>query len=385
MSDIPTNGPHDLPHDGPYDGPYESPTTPFDDDVDLRSPGTRVRWRGPRRRTLAIVAAVLALPLLAVLVGSSWYRGELGGTDGGAPVSFGIESGWGVSRIGDELVAADVIDNKLAFTIYTRFGDHTEFQAGEYELTEGMGIRDAIDALEAGPVVRERELRVIPGLWLDEIAAEVEQQLGLDAATFVDVVRGGTVRSRYQPEGIVSAEGLLFPDTYRVADDATEIDVAEMMVARFDEVATDLGLADAAAITGRSPYEVAVVASLVQGEARLDADRPVIASVIYNRLAQEMKLQIDATVLYAIGERKPTNTDADRATPSPYNTYYADGLPPTPIATIARVSLEAALRPATTEYLYYVLADAEGGHAFAVTYEEHLANVERARELGLFG
>lgn len=338
-----------------------------------------------RRRVVAIVVAVLSVPLLAVLIGASWYRGQLGGSDGGEPVTFSVESGWGVSRIGEELAASRVIDSTFAFSIYTRFGDHTDFQAGEYELAEGMGIRDAVSALEAGPVVRERELRVIPGLWLDEVAAEVESQLGFDGAVFTEVVRGGTVRSRYQPESIVSAEGMLFPDTYRVAENATEVDVAEMMIARFDEVATDLGLADASATTGRSPYEVAVVASLIQGEARLDVDRPLIASVVYNRLRQDMKLQIDATVLYAIGERKPTNTDADRSTPSPYNTYFAEGLPPTPIATSARASLEAALRPATTDYLFYVLADAEGGHVFAATYEEHLANVERARTLGLFG
>jgi UPF0755 protein len=198
-------------------------------------------------------------------------------------------------------------------------------------------------------------------------------------------VRSGVVRSAYQPDDVVSTEGLLFPDTYRFVEDVTEEDVVRTMVARFDEIADDIGLVDAPNTAGRSPYEVAITASLIQGEARLDAERPVIASVVYNRLRDDIPLQIDATVLYAIGERKPSNTQVDRDTPSPYNTYYAKGLPPTPIATIARVSLEAALRPATTEFRFYVIKDTEGAHAFAVTYDEHLVNVDRAREQGLLG
>ncbi len=357
--------------------------------ADDGSPSTWVP--GPRRsrrrtRAFAILLVILSLPVLALLGANWWYRGQL--DPGGAPgaeVLVTIEEGWGIGRIGDELIDAQVIDSKLAYSVYTRLGDHTQVQAGDYNLRENMGIRDAIAALEAGPSITELELAVIPGLWLEEVAAAVESQLGLDADRFVEIVRAGEIRSKYQPDSVTSSEGLLYPDTYRFADDADEADVVRTMVERFDEVADSIGLADAAAKTGRTPYEVAVVASLIQGEAKLDSDRPIIASVVYNRLRDDIELQIDATVLFSIGERKASNTAEDRSTPSPYNTYYTKGLPPTPIATITEVSLVAALNPAATDYYFYVLIDESGAHAFSRTYEEHLANVEIARERGLLG
>lgn len=339
-----------------------------------------------RARAIVLICVLLGAPLLVVLLGNWWFQRQLDPPgEPGSAVTITIESGWGVGRIGDELERRNVIDSKSAYTIYTRFGGHSDFQAGDYELRERLGIRDAVTALEAGPVVEEHELAIIPGLWLEEVAAEVEAQLALDPQKFIDIVRSGAIRSKYQPDDVTSTEGLLFPDTYRFAQDATEDDVVRTMVERFDDIADDIGLADAPTTAGHTPYEVAVAASLIQSEARLDSDRPVIASVIYNRLRDGTELQIDATVLYAIGERKSSNTKQDRATPSPYNTYYAKGLPPTPIATIARVSLEAALHPDSSEYRFYVLIDQSGAHAFAVTYDEHLANVERARELGLLG
>jgi UPF0755 protein len=339
-----------------------------------------------RRRAFAVLLLLVSLPGLALLGANWWYRSQLDPAGSpGAEVLVTIEEGWGIGRIGDELVDARVIDSKLAYSVYTRLGDHTHVQAGDYNLRENMGIRAAVAALEAGPSVIELELAVIPGLWLDEVAAEVESQLGLDATRFVEIVRAGEIRSKYQPDSVTSTEGLLYPDTYRFADDVDEADVVRTMVERFDEVADSIGLADAAATTGRTPYEVAIVASLIQGEAKLDSDRPIIASVVYNRLRDGIELQIDATVLYAIGERKPSNTAEDRATPSPYNTYYAKGLPPTPIATITEVSLAAALNPAATDFFFYVLIDESGAHAFSRTYDEHLANVEIARARGLLG
>ena len=356
-------------------------------DIDVESTWVRgPRRPRPRRRALLVVLALAAVPIVATLVANWWYRDQLDpGGEPGAEVLVTIEAGWGIGRIGDELVDARVIDSKLAFSVYTRLGEHTTVQAGDYGMRENLGIRRAVEVLEAGPTVIEDELAVIPGLWLDEVASEVESQLGLDGERFVEIVRSGEIRSKFQPDGVTSTEGLLYPDTYRFAADADEADVVRTMVERFDAVADSIGLADAAAKTGRTPYEVAIVASLIQGEAKLDSDRPIIASVVYNRLRDDIELQIDATVLYAIGERKSSNTATDRATASPYNTYYAKGLPPTPIATITEVSLVAALNPASTDFFFYVLIDESGAHAFARTYDEHLDNVEIAREKGLLG
>jgi UPF0755 protein len=132
-----------------------------------------------------------------------------------------------------------------------------------------------------------------------------------------------------------------------------------------------------------SRYEAIVIASLIQREAGTDADRPLISSVIHNRLEDGMRLQIDATVVYAIGDVNGRVTAEDLKVPSPYNTYRVDGLPPTPIGTVQMISVQAAVDPAETDYYFYVLADTDGSHAFATTYDEHQANVRKAKEDGV--
>src|SRR5262249_53081731 len=154
-------------------------------------------------------------------------------------------------------------------------------------------------------------------------------------------------------------EGLLWPDTYNIAAEEDEIKALSTMTETFDKNAAALGLADAT-IQGQklSAYQIITVASLIEAEAKFDEERPLIASVIYNRLAQNMPLQIDASLTYARGD--PTNrklSDADKAINSPYNTYAHTGLPPSPIAAVSQASLQAAMHPAQTNYLYYVLRD----------------------------
>ena len=348
-----------------------------------RGPG---RGNGRRRRVLILLLLFVGIPLLVLGGAARWLLGQLDPPgDPGANVEVTVEKGWGVSDIADELERRDVIGSALVFQAYARLSGAGPFQAGDYALRRDLGVKDAIDTLEDGPKIQYLELRVPPGLWLSEIAQRVEGQLpGLSAQRFLEIASSGEVRSKYQPEGVASLEGLLWPDTYRFVEGDDELDVLRTLVEQFDKEADGLGLAGAA-VDGLGPYQVAVVASLVQSEARLDEDRPLIASVVMNRLARDMPLQIDATVLYAIGKRKVSNTAEDRATESPYNTYLSKGLPPTPISSVAAASLGAALAPADSPYLYYVLADEEGHHAFAQTYEEHLANVEAARAKGLLG
>jgi UPF0755 protein len=209
------------------------------------------------------------------------------------------------------------------------------------------------------------------------------------------------VNSVYSPPGVSSLEGLLFPDTYQVSNADNEAQVVERMVTLMERVATQEDLDTKAAIVGRTPYEILIVASMIEKEAKLDEDRPKIARVIYNRLFLGMPLQIDATLLY--GQPKGTSPTAMRDVDTPYNTYLHTGLPPTPIANPGRASIQAALNPAQNPppgdpicqvlpdptkdciYLYYVIANEDGGHAFAVTLEQHEANVQRARDLGLLG
>jgi len=209
------------------------------------------------------------------------------------------------------------------------------------------------------------------------------------------------VVSAFRPQGVTSLEGLLFPDTYQVSNADNEPQVVERMVTLMERVANQEDIETKAAIQGRTPYEVLIVASMIEKEAKLDEDRPKIARVIYNRLYLGMPLQIDATLLY--GQPRGTSPSAMRDVDTPYNTYMHTGLPPTPIANPGRASIQAALNPSANPsvgdpicqvlpdptqnciYLYYVLANEQGGHAFAVTLEQHEANVQRARDLGLLG
>jgi UPF0755 protein len=347
-------------------------------------PAGRRRPRRPRRVWVVVVALVV-VPLAALAAAAGWLWWQLDPPGGaGEVVEVRIERDWSVSRIADELAARDIIGSAAVFEGYARLTGKDDIQAGTYDLRRDMGVRDAVAALADGPRIDYVELAVPPGLWLVEVAQRVGEVPGRDAQAFLQAARNNSARSTYLPEGAPpNLEGLLWPDTYRVSESEDEIAILASMVAEFDRHADALGLATATT-EGRTPYEIVVVASLVQAEAKVDADRPVIASVIYNRLRAGMPLQVDATLLYASGDPdKRTVTEADQQAPSPYNTYLNPGLPPTPIGSVTEASLQAAIAPAATDFLYYVIADADGRHAFARTFEEHLANIEAARAQGL--
>jgi UPF0755 protein len=184
---------------------------------------------------------------------------------------------------------------------------------------------------------------------------------------------------------VTSLEGLLFPDTYLIGPNWTDEQIVQRLVDRFDEIADTVGLAS---VQGLTPYQAVVAASLIQTEAKVTDDAPQISAVIRNRIAQGMQLQIDSTLCYSrfvttgIG-CPPVPTDADKEIDSPYNTYRISGLPPTPISSVTEASLRAAVTPANVPYLFYVISDAEGRHAFATTLEEHNQNVAAARAKGL--
>jgi UPF0755 protein len=162
------------------------------------------------------------------------------------------------------------------------------------------------------------------------------------------------------------------------------------MVEAFDQVGTEVGLPDAsnklAGVAGNrvlTPYEVVVVASMIEAEAKVPEEKPMMARVIYNRLGLGMSLGIDATVIYALGERTDQLTRSDLEVESPFNTRRYPGLPPTPIGSPGRASLEAALNPAEGEWLYYVLTDEDGRHYFTEDYDDFLRAQEESRDKGL--
>jgi len=338
-----------------------------------------------RRRTAIVLLFLVVVPLCLLAVGVSWFWWQLNPPGGaGAKVEVQIPHGCGVPCIGNELSHRGVIGPAWVFNVYSRLNGNTNFKAGTYELRKNMGVSSAVKSLKAGPHIAYVKLTIPPGFWLQQVTARVGKLPGLQVDPFVEATRNNAVRSAFEPQGTNNLEGLLWPDTYNISADEDEIAVLSTLVTEFDKRALGLGLGNAN-VQGHNAYDVLKVASLVEAEAKIDADRPKIASVIYNRLARGMPLQIDATLIYARGDpRNRALSDADKQIDSPYNTYTHTGLPPTPIAMVSAASLKAALQPADTPYLYYVVIDKRGDTAFATTLEQQNANIAIAKQNGAF-
>jgi UPF0755 protein len=353
---------------------------------EARGRQTSADRRRRRNRRIAVIAVLAVIAAPFVLAGG-WFYFQLDPRGRPGPeVTVTIEEGWGTSEVASALAAADVVDSTTAFEIWASVTGAGPYAAGDYTMRTNLGARGAVNALKAGPVVvpvNDLTLLLPPGLTLDQIADRIAQLPGRSRDTFLQVVESGTIRSKYMPADVTSAEGFLFPDTYRIGESEGEADIARKLVARFDEIADKVGLAGSAATNGLSPYETVVAASLIQTEAKLAEDAPLISAVIRNRLEDGMPLQIDSTLCYAKGGCPPVPTNADKAIDSPYNTYKISGLPPTPISSVTEANLVAALNPADVPYKYYVIADTNGKHAFATTLAEHNANVAAARAKGL--
>lgn len=358
-----------LDHDD--DGYYDD----YDDDYGDGGwePPRRGRHGRPRRRRRPVLTVLLALVVVSALivVGVGLHlKGEI--SPGGKPgklVDVTIPKGSTDRAIGQRLAAAGVISGPSLFHWYVSLRHDGPFQPGSYRLAEHESYSAAIAALKQGPPVVVDHLVVPEGYTLAEIAQRVQALPGmhLQAATFLTDATTGVVRSPYEPAGVNSLEGLVFPATYDVSPPMTEADVLRLMVQKFDDVAASLDLTGRAAALGVTPYQVVTVASIIEREAKLAGDRPGVASAIYNRLHIGMALGADSTLVYALRLANPAldPSKVDYETPSPYNTRLNKGLPPTPIANPGLPSLTAAANPPTTTNLYFVEVDPDGQLAFA--------------------
>jgi UPF0755 protein len=343
------------------------------------------------RRVLWVVGGIVVFLALLLGVSGWWVMNQINPSDPGEEVSVTVPPGSTTAQIANLLEREGVITNATIFQYYARWRDAGPFDAGLYDrLRERSAMSDVIDRLEEGPLPPQYTELIIPeGYWLSDISAKILETFPQMDPTELDAALR-TVRSRYQPEDSTNLEGLLFPATYRVeeGDELDEQKLVRQMTETFDATADEIGLSDtsiASEAAGRplTPYEVVIVASMIEEEARIPEERPMVARVIYNRLRQGMMLGIDATVLYAIGEQKEQLTRSDLNVDSPYNTRRFAGLPPTPIASPGRASLEAALRPADGPWLYYVIEDADGRHFFTESAAEFERARQRAQQAGL--
>jgi peptidoglycan lytic transglycosylase G len=349
-----------------------------------------------RRRGCRAVLVTLVVLLIAAGVGAwfawSWLEDEIDPAgEPGKTVLVEIPEGASTSDVGHELADAGVIINATVWDWYIRFRDPGEFQAGAYRMQLNSSFTEAIDALDEGALPPNAILITVPeGLTVTETLARLaDPEHGVKGFTnerLQAALRDPASRSSVLPADQRSLEGTLFPESYEVEEGDTEAVVIQRMVAQLDSTLAELDMQGRAEALGLSPYQVLTVASLVEEEAGTNEDRPRVAQVIYNRLAEKMPLQIDATSCYVKNEPGGCSlTEADLASDSPYNTRNRQGLPPTPIASPGRASIEAALNPADGDWLYYVL-DAEandGSHVFTADYDKFVEARKRCADAGL--
>jgi UPF0755 protein len=329
--------------------------------------------RGKAVMTLLVLLLLLAIPAAAGFV----YLGSIGVASSSVPgkqVEVEIPAGTSMTEVGEILEDKAVIKSAFGFRIVSFFqGGDEGIQAGTYQLTTGLSARDALDQMLEGPEVKFITVTFPEGSWLPEFAERLDEDTDIKGREFLKVLESGKLKSSILPADSNNFEGLLFPSTYQLIENDTAQTVAQRLV---DETEKQLKKVDTSEIEalGYSKYEILIVASMIEAEAGVSQDRGKIARVIYNRLDEGMALGIDATVIYALGERKNSLTSEDLAIDSPFNTRLVTGLPPTPIGAPGAEAIKAAANPAEGPWIYYVLTDCDGRHSFSVDYEDFLAD-----------
>lgn len=356
--------------------PTESrpPATPAESAAGAR------RLRGRRSRLALLLLLVLVL-LLAGGGGALWAWRELHrsgpGLPGASPL-FVVQPGESAGQILRRLESSDRIRSALLARAWLRWGlGAPHLKAGEYELASSLSTVEILGKLQRGEV-RTVAVTLVEGLDVDEtVSALAAAGLG----------ESGRLRAEFASPGRISAldpaaghlEGYLFPDTYRFAPGTAEREIADALVANFRRQYEARVLPLRAATDSRPLRELVILASLVEKEAKLDSERPLIAAVYANRLRRHIGLYADPTVIHALkllGRWNGNLTKNDLRMESPWNTYRVAGLPPGPICSPGLASLEAAARPADVSFLYFVSRN-DGSHVFSDTLAEHNRNVER--------
>lgn len=340
------------------------------------------------------VAAIATVALLTLFFGQRLFTASLDRARASdtSPVLFAIAPDENADTVAQRLVDLGLIRSTTYFKAKLRLrGADTQLVAGAHTLRNGMSVDEILDSITAISAERPAtprttsyiEFRTHEGWRTEEIAQLlVEKGLINDQAEFTTALKEANV-SRYgflaaRPAG-VGLEGFLFPDTYRVPTTATAQDVIGLMLDNWGMRVPQRMRENLP--EGVSLYQALIIASIVEREAAIDSERSVIAGVYYNRLRGNppLPLQSDPTVQYVLGRAGnwwPELKPADLSAPSPYNTYQVGGLPPGPICNPSLKSIQAALSPTQTDYLYFV-AKGDGTHAFARTYEEQQDNIKK--------
>ncbi len=336
----------------------------------VRIPGSQT---GKKRRSavsrvfLSLLFIVVTMGLTASLGGFLGYRVFTGPGPLQAAKIVQIDKGLRTPDIANRLEAQGVIGNSRIFSAAAFLtGARGRLKAGEYEVPAGASMRDVMNLIVGGKSIVYK--LSIPEGWTSEMAvARIREN---------EVLTGDIAA--------IPPEGGIMPDTYVFKRGTTRQEIVEQMQAAQAQMLDDIWQKRGGLMALKTREEAVILASIVEKETGIAAERPRVASVFMNRLKKGMRLQSDPTIIYGLvggkGKLGRDLTRADIQAPTPYNTYVIDGLPPGPIANPGRAALEAVVNPPDTEYLYFV-ADGSGGHAFAKTLEEHNANVAKWRAI----
>ncbi|MDR1496331.1 MAG: endolytic transglycosylase MltG [Clostridiales Family XIII bacterium] len=342
----------------------------------MRSDKHRSRREGGARILPAVIAAVLAVAVLGAA--GLWFFAETGmrpvNVADTESVKVTIPLGSGTVAIASLLKEEDLIRNETLFRLKSKLdGLDGSYKAGVYMFTRSMSMRQIMTDLAEGVKAETERFTVPEGLTVAQTAETLAEAGLVDANDFIREAATGDFRTyRFLEDAESGLEGYLYPETYEVYANATARDLIDRMLAQFDKLFTEECYGKAEAL-GLTVNEVVTIASLIERETRVPEERALVASVIMNRMKKGMPLQIDATVQYALGEQKERLSYADLEIDSPYNTYNINGLPPGPICSPRIECVEAALNPADTDYIYYVLRpELDGRHNFTKSYDEFL-------------
>jgi UPF0755 protein len=325
-----------------------------------------------RGKIIVALGVVAGIAIIGAGAGYFYLRsiGTFGSSEPGRPVEIVIPEGASAVEIGKLLKSKDVIESTLAWRVALFLeGGGEGIEAGKYDLFTGMTAPDAFALLSEGATVEFVTVTFPEGSWLGDFARIVGKNTHISSADFTAALSSNKVTAKLKPEGVDTLEGLLFPSTYQVIEKDTAVTLAQRIVDEFERKVASVDFSKIEA-QGYSIYDAIIVASMIEAEAKVNSERPKIASVIYNRLEVGETLGIDATVLYALGEHKEELTLSDLAVDSPYNTRLNPGLPPTPIGAAGIESLRAAADPVPGDLFFFVVADCEGHHAFSETAAE---------------
>ena len=299
----------------------------------------------------------------------------------GENIIFVVKKGDGVQQIGANLLSAKLINSELFFSIYSKKSNlSTKFQAGEYELSSKMSIVEIADILANGKVVRkEKDIKLIEGWTTREMDAYLVKLNLIKEGDLLNYSKNeiSNLKNNYSflnelPKN-ATLEGFLFPDTYRIYENAKLDSIVKKMLGNFDSKLTDEMKTDIKK-QGKSLYEIITMASLIEKEVKSYDDKRMVSGIFWNRIKNGQALESCATLAFVLGVNKKQYTYEDTRIDSPYNSYMNRGLPPGPISNPSLNAIKAAIYPIDNDYVYFLSRFDNGETVFSKTYDEHLRN-----------